>query len=279
MSKAGVGRCLLGFSVVAVFVCVPNQGRCGALQTAVFTELGGKVWVLEQDQALRQAALKAQVGGRSTVKTGERSRAEMEFADRSLVRLGSNAVFAFRPGTRELRLDEGAMLLHVPKGVGGTTTIRTASATAAITGTTVIVSATEDGGFRMVVLEGVAEVRYDDGQRVRCRAGDTTMRKGGGSESGVPSQIHLEGLVKSSGLLTGFKRGLSSFPLIQSAIRLQADRLAAGTIQKTGQTFGATTLEPMGDRDRIRSFDRQPKMEPLKDLRDTRPRNITTGPN
>lgn len=253
----------------------PSVGACGELQTAVFSELGGKVWVLDKDRPLRPAVLKSQVGGQSSVKTGDRSRAEMEFTDRSLVRLGANAVFSFRPGTRELRLDEGAMLLHVPKGVGGTTSIRTAGATAAIMGTTVIVSATRDGGFRLVVLEGVAEVRYADGQRVRCRAGDTTMRSGGGSGGGGKSQIHLEGLVKSSGLLGGFRRQLPSFPLIQAAMEAQADSLAAGSIQETGQTFGATSLEPLGDRDRIRSV---PRLEPMKEIQDKRPRNLT-GPN
>lgn len=225
--------------------------RGTALEEAVFSELDGKVWVVEQNRELRPAALKSRVGGRSSVKTGDRSRAEMEFADRSLVRLGSNAVFAFRPGTREMRLDEGAMLLHVPKGLGGTTTIRTASATAAITGTTVIVSATRDGGFRMVVLEGVAEVRYHDGQRVRCRSGDMSLWQKGEPMPQAPTKVHLEGLVKSSRLMMGFRRPLVSLPRVQDAIRLQTTLISRGDMVTTGTTLDATTLSPTVDATKI----------------------------
>lgn len=275
MRCADGGRLLLACGLLAASV---DEVCGGPLQEAVFTELGGKVWVLDQGRAQRPAVLRARVGGESSVKTGQRSRAEMEFSDRSLVRLGSSAIFALRPGTREMRLDEGAMLLHVPKGVGGTTSVRTAAATAAITGTTVILSATKAGGFRLVVLEGTAEVRYADGRHVRCRAGDMTMTQGGDAGSAGATQVHLEGLVGSSGLLGGFKRALPSMSLVEAAVERQSGLLASGDIRETGQTVGATTLEPLGDRDRIRLIHREPKVEPLRDLRDTRPNNYKTVP-
>ncbi len=279
MDRVSAGRLVVAFSVACGFGLPPDAARGGALQTAVFTELGGKVWVIERDQGARAAVLRATVGGRSTVKTADRSRVEMEFADHSLVRLGSHATFAFQQATREMKLDEGAMLLRVPKGVGGVTTVRTAAATAAITGTTVLVSASKGGGFRMVVLEGVAEVTYADGARVRCRSGDMTMRPAGEPGGGTgPSQIHLEGLMGSAGLVTEFRRELPSLALIRAAIQLQSERLAAGNLQETGRTFGASTLEPSGDRDRIRSLTRKTGVDPLKDLRDTRPRDNYTGP-
>jgi hypothetical protein len=248
------------------------MARGASLETAVFVELDGKVWVLEKDRPVRRAALKSRVVGGSSVKTGDRSRAEMEFEDRSLVRLGSNAVFAVRLGTRDLTLEEGALLLQVPKGVGGTTTIHTAGATAAITGTTVIVSATKGGGFRMIVLEGVADVRYANGRRVRCRAGDMTVKKAGAFEPEGPTQIDVKGLVSSSLLVKGFDRRLPSWALIDAVIRMQSEQLASGEIRDTGGYFGTTSL---GDRDRIRSFSRNLKID---DVRDKKPRNITPGP-
>lgn len=251
MNRSNLLRPLLGLFLMGGLALAAEEGHCGPLEGAVFTELDGKVWVLDEGQALRPAVLKAQVGGRSMVRTGERSRAEMEFADRSLVRLGASAVFAFRPGTRELRLDEGAMLLHVPKGVGGTTTVRTASATAAITGTTVIISATAGGGFRMVVLEGVAEVRYNDGQRLRCRAGDMSTRQKGEPPPKSPVKVHLDGLVNSSALLGGFKARLVSLPLIREAVRVQTLQIGRGSVVPTGTTVGATTLVPKVDAARI----------------------------
>ncbi len=257
---------------MAGFMFCAGMGRGASLETAVFVDMDGKVWVIEKDRPIRRAALRSRVVGGSSVKTGDRSRAEMEFQDRSLVRLGANAVFAVRPGTRDLTLEEGALLLQIPKGVGGTTTIHTAGATAAITGTTVIVSATKGGGFRMIVLEGVADVRYANGRRVRCRAGDMTVKKAGASEPEGPTQIDVKGLVGSSLLVKGFDRQLPSWALIEAVIRIQSEQLATGEIRDTGGYFGTTS---MGDRDRIRSFSRNLKID---DVRDKKPRNITPGP-
>ncbi len=63
------------------------------------------------------------------------SRAEIQYPDGSLVRIGQNTVFSFDAESRTLSLDKGSMIFHVPKGAGGGT-IKTPSLTAAITGTT-----------------------------------------------------------------------------------------------------------------------------------------------
>lgn len=264
----------MGVLLVGAVVGVSN---CAAapLQSAVFSELGGGVWVLEKEKPVRKAVLRSRVGGRSSVKTGDQSRAELEFDDKSLVRLGSNAIYAFQPGTRSMRLDIGALLLFVPKGSGGTTTISTATATATISGTTVIISATKSGGFRMLVLEGVADVRYANGRRIRCRAGDMTVLPGAGAEPAGPNKVDVKGVMGSSGLINRFRRKLPSLPLIAGVIQAQADLIASGEMQSSGGLFGDSSLEPWGDRDRIRSV--EIKTNTLKDIRDNRPRD--TKPN
>lgn len=279
---------LAGFLWVGL--CGHSHGAAAPkmLDSALLLELAGSVWVMDPGQPLKRASLKQKVAGPSAVKTGEGSRAAMEFPEGSLVRIGANAVFSFRRGTRELSLEEGALLLRVPKGIGAPTTVRTAAATAAITGTTVIISATKKGGFRMVVLEGVAEARYADRVRVRCRAGDMTVRQPGQPGAGSPSQVHLGSLMKSSQLVNGFKLPLPSLELIQEAIRLQDARIGEGTLSATGRTLDATTLDQLrSDRDpgliqdRNRHLDVRP---PIRDKVDT-PRtfpgkyqSITTGP-
>jgi hypothetical protein len=62
------------------------------------------------------------------------SRAELKYEDGSIVRVGQNTVFTFEANTRTLELEKGSLIFYIPKGSGGGT-IRTASITAAITGT------------------------------------------------------------------------------------------------------------------------------------------------
>lgn len=62
------------------------------------------------------------------------SRAELKYEDGSIVRIGQNTVFTFEADTRTLNLQKGSLIFYIPKGQGGGT-VRTASITAAITGT------------------------------------------------------------------------------------------------------------------------------------------------
>jgi hypothetical protein len=76
------------------------------------------------------------------------ARAELQYADGSIVRVGQNTVFSFEADTRTLALRKGTFIFYVPKGQGGGT-IRTPSLTAAITGTMGKVS-----GNTIAILEG-----------------------------------------------------------------------------------------------------------------------------
>ncbi len=76
------------------------------------------------------------------------SRAELQYPDGSLVRIGQNTVFTFDASSRTLALEKGTLIFHIPKGSGGGT-IKTPSLTAAITGTTGKVSENH-----IAILEG-----------------------------------------------------------------------------------------------------------------------------
>ena len=82
----------------------------------------------------RPAALHDVVRADTYLFTQDQSRAELEFADHSIVRVGQNTVFSFDAESRTLSLEKGAMLFYVPPGSGGGH-IKTPSLTAAITGT------------------------------------------------------------------------------------------------------------------------------------------------
>ena len=107
------------------------------LKKAEVTAMINEVKLLEPGSGERGAKIKDVVEGKTGVKTGIKSRAELLFQDKTLTRLGANTLFSFSEGTRDLELENGTMLLQCPKGVGGAK-IRTAAVTAAITGTTIL---------------------------------------------------------------------------------------------------------------------------------------------
>jgi hypothetical protein len=82
----------------------------------------------------RPAALHDVVQAATYLFTQDKSRAELEFPDHSIVRVGQNTVFSFDAASRTLSLEKGALLFYVPPGSGGGN-IKTPSLTAAITGT------------------------------------------------------------------------------------------------------------------------------------------------
>ncbi|HPA20982.1 MAG TPA: FecR family protein [Verrucomicrobiae bacterium] len=185
-----------------------NSSAKVALDRAVFTELGGSVWVMEPQSNRRAAVLQEQVGGNALVKTENRSRAEMQFLDHSLMRLGANAVFSFQSGTRVLNLEEGSLFLQVPKGLGVGTKIQTVAATVSITGTTLSISASRSGDFSIVVIEGSVVVRYRDGTVIQCKGGQKTSCDAGKSAGREAAKISAAGFMSSSQLVSGFTRKL-----------------------------------------------------------------------
>ena len=72
------------------------------------------------------------------VSTGRASLAELRFNDRSLARVGEQAVFQFLPRTRNLKLSNGTVLLVIPPKQGQTR-LQTPNAAAAIRGSALFV--------------------------------------------------------------------------------------------------------------------------------------------
>ncbi len=101
------------------------------------------------------------VGANSYVLTESESRAELQYDDGSVVRIGQNTVFSFEADSRTLNLKEGTFTFFVPRGQGGGT-IKTASLTAAITGTVGKVSRDT-----IAVLEGEVTL-IPSGKKVRA---------------------------------------------------------------------------------------------------------------
>lgn len=101
----------------------------------------------------RRAAATDVVRANNFLLTETESRAELQYEDGSVVRIGQNTVFSFTADTRTLALEKGSFIFYVPKGSGGGT-IKTPSLTAAITGTIGKVS-----GNMIAILEGVVTLK------------------------------------------------------------------------------------------------------------------------
>src|SRR5258708_5440135 len=135
-------------------VLLPAFASAATLNRATITEVVKDVNVISgATKAQKTARVREIFNTPDVLRTGAESRAEMVADDQTMTRVGANTLFSFEPGQREIQLQRGSVLFHSPAGKGGGT-IKTAAATAAVLGTTLIVVTTRDGGFKVLVLEG-----------------------------------------------------------------------------------------------------------------------------
>ena len=105
------------------------------------------------------------VRGNTGLKTGNDSRAELQFPDLTITRVGSNSLFRFVAGTREIILDSGTMLFSAPPGAGGGK-VRTGSITAAVTGSDFMIS--NVGRVRVICLSHKVTVYLTANPKIRA---------------------------------------------------------------------------------------------------------------
>jgi FecR protein len=166
---------------------------------ATVTRLQNKVTYGETAaQATRPAKPDDVIKAQTYLLTDTDSRAELKYEDGTLVRIGQNTVFTFEADTRTLSLEKGSLIFHIPKGSGGGT-IRTASITAAITGTIGKVSTDT-----IAILEGEITL-LPSGQRVG--AGSFAQANSNGTVSVRKFDVMKAGegkLMKFNGPVPGF---------------------------------------------------------------------------
>jgi hypothetical protein len=221
--------------LVAVLAAAAGFASTAApLDTSTFTEVIKEVSTLP---AAGSTATPARVNdvlkAPDRVRTGPESRAELTAPDQTITRVGANTVFSFESGGRTLNLEQGNLLFHAPKGIGGGI-IKSVGAAAAVLGTTLIASATPDGGFKVIFLEGKGTVTLANGSKVGLKAGQLVYVRPGDKGFGPVLSINLAKLVAGSQLVGGFPDQLASLPLIQQAIQLQQKQIASGQVADTG---------------------------------------------
>jgi hypothetical protein len=205
------------------------------LTESTFTEIIKEVNVVPQaTKTAKPAQVQEVVKAPDLVRTGPASRAELTAPDQTLTRIGANTVFSFEPTGRNLNLQQGSVLFHSPAGKGGGS-IRSGGASAAVLGTTLIVAASENGGFKVILLEGRGRVTLANGDAVVLLAGQMVFVLPGEGGLSPVLNINLGKLVAGSLLVTGFSHDLPSSPKIHAAVEKQDHEIAIGRAQDTGE--------------------------------------------
>lgn len=208
----------------------------GTLQSAQVTRLYNKVDLLAPESVPAPAKIGDSVTGKTAVQTGNQSRAELQFNDQTIARLGANSVFSFDKGTRDLNLNEGVILLEVPKNAGGAT-VNTAAVTAAVTGTTIMIeyhkaTAAAKALVKFIVLEGTMRLKLKGhvGESVLMKAGQIITIQGDPDRLPEPQFVDIAHLTHTSGLMSTQFEALKNQPYIIQTIDHQQVLKAKGKL-------------------------------------------------
>jgi hypothetical protein len=208
------------------------------LRSAKITQAFEDVKVYSGSSTGRAATVGETIDSSCSVTTGRRSRAELTFQDQTITRLGQNSVFSFRSSSREVELKEGSILLQVPKNAGGAT-IRTATVTAAITGTTSMFEYSPGQWVKLLTLEGTQKI-YVNGSKdpVLVPAGKMIIMHPNGRVVPAPITIDIAKIMSTSPLAGEDVFGSlppSAKELIEKTIEEQKQAKREGTLLPTNQ--------------------------------------------
>jgi len=227
---------LLTVALAALPVSVPAAGA--TIDHSKITEVVNSVSIITPKTLAAAPARQSEMfRSPDIMKTGPQSRSEMVADDQTITRVGANTLFSFEPRQRVIDLKQGSVLFQSPHGMGGGE-IKTDSATASVLGTTIIVVATRDGGFKLLVLEGTGYVKMPNGKHTILHGGQLVYIPPGGKDIGPILNFRLSEEVKSGRLVDGFHRPLPSWPKIVAQIQKQEAEIASGQFQNGGMVIG-----------------------------------------
>jgi hypothetical protein len=199
-------------------------------------------------QPVAQGAI---VRDENVVRTGTESRAELEFGDLTLARLGANSIFTFDAEARAMNCTQGAALFSKPTN-SGRVEIRAGAITAAITGSTGFVSnqptaSAKKGraassaertamiGMLEGKLRGSAVWRDNNGKertfRFALGAGEMIVAQPG--RAPVVVQFDIPRFLSTSPLITGFSGTLPNMNQINRTVAEYQTDERRGFIQRT----------------------------------------------
>ena len=207
MNKSSSFTLVVPCAVIATLVL--SHSTFAAEKNARVTEVIRDVKLLASKAAGgRPASINDTVQEGQAVRTGGDSRAELTFTDQTITRLGSNTIFSYGQGAKQMDLSSGAALVVVPKEAG-TVRINTAAATASVTGFTVLVESHPNALNKFMVLEGEACVKKigKHGTTEPCttlHSGEMLMLQPGTRNINTVQKFDIKKTVNSANLITKF---------------------------------------------------------------------------
>ena len=179
------------------------------------------------------------VKGDTALQTGGNSRAELQFPDLTITRVGSNALFRFIAGTREMILDSGTLLFSSPAGAGGGK-VQAGAITAAVTGTDFMIS--NVGTVKVICLSHKVTVYLTANPKIRAELLPGQMLEITPGTTGAVRKmprvttINLGKLLATSKLTqTGGFRPLASQAILVQNTNLQAKAFSLAKADLTGE--------------------------------------------
>lgn len=208
--------------IFSAAACLTTSLRAEPLKSATVTQIGGEkrdVAIAKEGAQERAAVVNDAVVGKDVLRTGQKSRAELTFQDKSFARLGSNTIFSFDPNSadRKMKLERGTALIHVPPGLDGAR-ISSPAATAAIRGDVVAMRVNPEGKTQIVRLSKDQEVIVTfnkTGETKKLQVGEMLTIDPMAIKLPEPVAINVEVFVQSSQIVNG--QGLEKKELPASA--------------------------------------------------------------
>jgi hypothetical protein len=241
----------------------------GALPAAPLTEarvtkILNDVKIIDPAAGSHAAKLNDVIKDELGLRTGIKSRSELLFQDDTLTRVGPETYFSFKPGTREMTLNQGTILLQVPKGLGGAK-IRTAAITASITGTTIMMEHIPGKSVKVLVLEGSLRLSINGkfGDSLLLEPGKMVITPPNAKRIPDPVTVDLKKVISTSGLVNmrGKKTAggtLPSLALIDKEIAKQdADKKGAELVDTNLVIAGKGTNILLGSTELIADLGRR----------------------
>lgn len=224
-------------SMAPTLLCAAAFGTASAekLNSAKITQAIKDVKVYKDKAVGRSATIGETITGSTSVTTGRRSRAELTFQDETITRIGQNSIFSFRQGSREVELKKGTLMLQVPKDGGGAT-IRTATVTAAITGTTSLMEYNPGHWVKLITLEGTQKIYLNGSKKpVSVPAGKMIIMQPNATSVPMPVSVDVSRLMATSALAD--KRNFRALPP-------EANEAIAETVDRQAMVGGKTAASP-----------------------------------
>ena len=233
--------CLLVFVTIIASLATWFPVRLNAASTneAQVTRVKNHVQLADSKNA-RRALVNDVVHEETILRTGNGSRAELGFSDKTVVRLAAHTAFDFNRGTRGLNLKEGAVLVQAPKEANGAT-IHAGSVAAAVAGTTVMIEY-HPGFYKFLVLEGTVRAYRPGhlGDSVLVRAGQMVF---GNPETALsdPVDVDVDRFIKTSRFITDFPALRSEKSIVAESQKQQREKSNKILINTNLVIFGGGT--------------------------------------